>query len=90
MNKAIIRCGASRGDLPIGVHFDKNLGMYRACLSLGPKNVKLGSFHSAEAAFAKYKVAKENKFKSLAEEWKSRVDPRAYAALMTYNVEITD
>ena len=41
-------------------------------------------------AFNAYKKAKENYLKELANKWKGKIDPRAYEALMNYEVEITD
>ena len=41
-------------------------------------------------AFNAYKEAKEAFVKEQAEKWKSQIDPRAYKALMNYQVEITD
>ena len=37
-----------------------------------------------------YKDAKESFVKEQAEKWKGKIDPRAYKALMNYQVEITD
>ena len=50
----------------------------------------LGCFNTELEAFNVYKVAKESFVKEQAEKWQSQIDPRAYEALMNYQVEITD
>ena len=40
--------------------------------------------------FNAYKQAKEAFVKEQASKWKSKIDERAYNALMNYEVEITD
>ena len=40
--------------------------------------------------FNAYKKAKESFVKEQADEWKGKIDDRAYEALMKYIVEITD
>ena len=54
------------------------------------KQEYLGSFKTEIEAFNAYKQAKENRLKELANKWKSQIDPRAYNALMNYEVNITD
>ena len=50
----------------------------------------LGLFNTELEAFNAYKQAKESFVKEQANKWKSQIDPRAYEALMNYQVEITD
>ena len=47
-------------------------------------------FKTELEAFNAYKKAKESFVKEQAEKWKGKIDPRAYEALMNYQVEITD
>ena len=47
-------------------------------------------FDIFEDAFSAYKKAKEAYIKEVATKWKDKIDPRAYEALMNYQVEITD
>ena len=54
------------------------------------KREYLGFFKTEIEAFNAYKVAKEAFVKEQAEKWKDQIDPRAYEALMNYQVEITD
>ena len=50
----------------------------------------LGCFNTEIEAFKAYKEAKELYIKEVANEWKSQIDPRAYEALMNYEVNIDD
>ena len=50
----------------------------------------LGCFNTEIEAFNAYKKAKEAFVKEQADEWKGKIDERAYEALMNYTVEITD
>lgn len=45
---------------------------------------------SVDSAFSAYKVFKESVIKEAANKWKDQIDVRAYEALMSYEVEITD
>ena len=70
-------------------HKQRNKFLSNIRLNNGNKNY-LGLFDTPEKAFQAYKIAKENYLKELAEKYKSQIDPRAYDALMNYQVEITD
>lgn len=80
----------TRGHLPIGVTLFKNGKYMASCNNLSRKKVYLGLHETPEQAFAAYKQAKEAHIKVLAEKYKDQIDPRAYNALMNYQVEITD
>lgn len=90
INFCLLKCDASRGDLPIGVHFDKSRSKYKAtcCNEYGKQWQK--RFNTKEDAFIAYKEEKERVIKVLAEGYKNKIDPRAYLALINYQVEITD
>lgn len=81
-----VRCKPSTG-LPAGVSFDKRISgrknRYRA--DFGEHRL-IGMYATAEDAFAAYKHYKEGRMKDLAEQFKSVIDPRAYEALMNYEV----
>ena len=79
-----------RGCLPIGVSFCKRGKKYFAQLTLHSVHKHLGYFSDANSAFLAYKKIKELAIKELANKWQSQIDPRAYDALMRYEVEITD
>lgn len=65
-------------------------GNYGAVVSKFGKTERIGTFCTIEEAFLAYKREKEKYLKQQAEKWKSQIDPRAYEALMNYQVEITD
>jgi len=58
INTLFLNCKKNRGDLPLGVHFDKSKGKYRAEMSFMGEQIKLGTFDTVETAFAKYKEYK--------------------------------
>jgi len=90
INTLLINSGAIRGEFPVGVTLDKRGTKYTArCCGADGRKV-LGYFNTAEEAFHAYKVFKENLIKQVANEYKDQLDPRAYNALMKYEVEITD
>ena len=79
-----------RGLLPIGVTTLSRSSGYMAFLNNKKERIYLGTFPTPELAFQAYKVAKEQAIKNMANKWKDQIDPRAYDALMAYQVEITD
>lgn len=90
INLFLLKRTSKRGELPIGVYYDKSAGRLVSRLSLGKKKLFLGCFDTPEEAFNAYKVAKEAQAKVLAEKWKSKIDTRVYDALMNYKVSIDD
>ena len=73
-----------------GIDFHKPLKKYVSKLSTYGKVRTLGYFSSVEEAFYVYKREKEKHIKEVANKWKDQIDPKVYAALMKYQVEITD
>lgn len=90
LNSLLINCKSARGSNPVGVYWDVERGLYQAYLTARKKRVSLGRWATKELAFEAYKLAKERHVKEVAEEWRSQIDPRAYEALMNYEVLITD
>lgn len=80
----------NRGDYPIGVYFDKDKNKYRACMAFMGRNIKLGTFDTVEAAFARYKAYKEDFIKDMAEQYREKIPDKVYQAMMNWEVEITD
>lgn len=90
INNALTKCDASRGMYPIGVSYSKSAKMFRATLGKLDKIQHLGCFASEHDAFLAYKKAKEAYLSELADKYADNLDPRAYAALKAYIVEIDD
>lgn len=89
INSLINRRNNARGDCAIGVRFLNNRFHASCCIGSSVKTY-LGSFTSEQEAFQAYKTYKEILIKQVANEYKEQLDPRAYQALMNYQVEITD
>ena len=60
--------GNARGDYPVGVHFDKASGKFKARCNVNGNQQHLGLFNTPQEAFAVYKPFKENLCKQLAVE----------------------
>lgn len=89
VNCLLIASGAIRGGCPVGVSRHKE--NYQAQYKIGASQLAyIGIYSTPEAAFKAYKVHKEAFIKSVAVEYKDQIDPRAYAALMDYEISITD
>lgn len=48
------------------------------------------TFDSEVEAFQAFKVAREGKINKLADDYRGLLDPRAYSALLTWEVNIDD
>ena len=91
INKIFTKRVSLRGNLPIGVYYDDDMRKFSATVNLNiGKPVRLGFYSTEIEAFNAYKQAKEVHIKNMANKWKSQIDPRAYEALMNYEVNITD
>lgn len=100
INLLLTKRDASRGECPIGVR-KRNSKFLAECgagkngrRGLDGKWVRgqkhIGCFDTQEEAFRAYKKFKEALIKEVANEYKDKLDPRAYQALLNYTVEITD
>ena len=91
INTLLTKREASRGKHLIGVCWHKANKAFMAMVNKNKgKQKTLGSFNTELEAFNAYKQAKESFVKEQANKFKSQIDPRAYDALMNYQVEITD
>lgn len=90
LNLAFVKNDKVRGELPVGVYFNKQMRKYRARLWLETGYTYLGSFDTSKEAFLTYKQQKEMYLKRLAETYAGLVDGRVIDALTQYVVEITD
>ncbi len=90
INGALATQPKYRTDLPIGVRQAES-GKYHAVLCTGFASSKhLGTFDTIAEAFMAYKSTKEAWLKYLANKYKAELDPRAYNAIMSYEVRIDD
>ena len=91
INSLLIKCTASRGEHLVGVYWCKTAKAFVARVNRNKGGSEhLGLFKTEIEAFNAYKKAKEAFVKEQAEKWKGKIDDRAYEALMSYKVEITD
>ena len=91
INSLLTKSAASRGEHLIGVHWCNTNKAFVATVSKGKgKREHLGLFNTEIEAFNTYKTAKECHIKEVANKWKDEIDPKAYKALMNYEVEIDD
>ncbi|QEP53257.1 HNH family homing endonuclease [Acinetobacter phage BS46] len=80
----------SRGDFPVGVSLKKETGKFVSHISIDSNRISLGTYMTPEEAFYAYKKAKEGYAKELAYKWKDQIDPRAFEALINYEVDINE
>ena len=88
INTVLNKCTASRGNLPIGVTLSHS--KFQSQIRIRGDRIHLGVYSTPEEAFQRYKFVKEKYIKELAEEYKDRIDTRAYVSLLNYTVDITD
>ena len=87
VNSFFIDCGASRGDYPLGVYFQKTSGKFVARCWVNGKLKHLGLFSTPQEAFTVYKPFKEALCKQLALKWQSEIDERLFNAMMKWSVK---
>lgn len=85
VNAMLTKSDKTRGKWLIGVDYHKKTKKFRA-----RHRGHLGMFDTEIEAFYVYKEAKEAYIKELANKYKDQIDPRAYEALMSYEVSIDD
>lgn len=90
INTMFTKCNKWRGDLPLGVYPVGKNGYKMICSDSLDGKVSISGFKSVESAFAAYKDTKEKIIKKVANIYKPELEPRAYEALIKYQVEITD
>ena len=92
VNNLFVKCDGNRGDLPIGVTYNKQHKKYSVKYSLNHHIVNLGYYDTPEEAFEIYKKHKENIIKQVAriEYDKDNIIEKCYQAMINYTVEIDD
>ena len=90
INNTFNRQCSARGEYLIGVCFSERKMKYAAYVRIDKKNKTIGYFNSEIEAFIAYKTEKEKYIKFLANKYRDSITEKAYKALMSYRVEITD
>lgn len=90
INTLFLNGKKNRGNLPLGVHFDKSKEKYRAEVSFMGEQIKFGTFDTAEEAFGRYKEYKEKFIKDMAIQYKGKIPDKVYQAMMNWKIEIDD
>ncbi|HCH8414747.1 TPA: hypothetical protein NNQ18_004556 [Salmonella enterica] len=91
LNSLLINCKSCRGENPVGVYYHNRDCCFVARVRNGDGcRLDLGRFKTEKEAFYAYKEAKEGFIREQALKWKDKIDPRAYEALMNYQVDIDD
>ncbi|WP_313184714.1 hypothetical protein [Lacrimispora sp.] len=78
-----------RGNLPLGVYYEKGKGKFRARMNCD-ENTKLGTFKNPAAAFVVYKEYKENVINDMAEKYKGMIPDKVYLAMLEWKIEFDD
>ena len=94
INTLFIKCDRSRGDLPIGVYYDKDRNKYTAGYKINKIRKFIGRYDNPEDAFYVYKLHKEKLIKEVIDSYKGIIPEPHYSrlreAMYNYNVEIDD
>lgn len=86
INKLLNSRRNARGLYPQGVVFHKLVGMYHAQMNIGKLKKHLGYFDCPNEAHQAYKIAKESYVKEKALEWKDRIAPNVFDALINWKL----
>lgn len=86
INTLFIKRDALRGDLPIGVSYNKQYKKYTASCN----RKCLGKYDTPEEAFQSYKQFKESLIKKVANDYLELIPFNLYQAMMNYEVEYED
>jgi hypothetical protein len=90
INILFTSCKNVRGQYPVGIYYDLRQPHYMARIRKHGQRVFIGRYHTVEEAFHVYKTAKEQHIKDMANLYKHELDPRAYDALMNWEISEDD
>ena len=90
INSCFINCRSVRGELPIGVTYNRGAKRYVTRLRKNNKRIYIGTYDTKEEAFKAFKYEKEEYAKQLADKYKNKITHKTYQALINYKIEITD
>lgn len=79
-----------RGDLPIGVSFNKRDNNFESSLKINGRKKFLGYYPTIEQAFNVYKLKKEDYIKQMADKYKEYLPNNLYESMYNYEVEVID
>lgn len=79
-----------RGELPIGVYYDKIHSKYAVHCKINNIQKTIGYKDTLIEAFELYKITKEKEIKRVAEEYKNKIPKRLYDAMYNYEISISD
>lgn len=86
INNLLSDSRASRGDLPQGVYFDKEVKKYKAQINISGKVINLGRYSNPNEASKAYIKHKERHVKNKALEWANRIEWGVFKNLMLWAV----
>ena len=91
INSLFTKSNNIRGDLPIGVYYNKQNKKYQAMCRIGTgKSKYLGLYNTPEEAFNIYKEFKEAYIKKVANDYIEDIPFNLYQAMINYEVDIDD
>lgn len=90
INNIFLRNKSLKKDIPTGVYLDKKSGKFRACVSVGKKQIKYGMFTDPILAFAEYKRIKEDHIANIANKFKDELCEKVFNVLIKHKVSIGD
>lgn len=82
--------GRARGEHPIGVWFNKKAGKFVAYVAIDSKKQHLGYFTNVDEAHKAYLIAKKANVIRMANEWREKIQPKLYDALIRKADELTN
>ena len=89
INNLLTNKKSTRDPLPISVKKTES-GRFLVAFRKNKITTYLGRYDTPEEAFNAYKQVKEDYIKEVANKWKGQIDPRAYEALMNWEINIDD
>ena len=87
LNNLIVTQTKAGKDTPPGISYQNGCGKFIVSCAIDGKNKNLGRYKCPEEAFSVYKAFKEDLVKEKAEEYKDRIDHRAYTAMINFKVQ---
>lgn len=96
INTLFIKSDKVRGNLPIGVNYDKHARKFVVKCNIYDyeenkrKRIYLGLYETPEEAFKVYKQFKEKHIKKIADYYKDQIPDKLYDAMYNYKVDIND